>query len=262
MTAAESWRQALASWAIPDDVLAAAPESPWGFSVAGFADRARRQRQEPTPGHARAREALPDGGCVLDVGCGGGAATLPLIPPAGRAVGVDESSGMLEAFAGAVATAGAEATTVTGRWPDVAPSTPVADVVVCQDVVYNVPDLDVFTEALTSHARRRVTVVLPSVHPMTWSNPLWRLLHGIERPTAPTVDDAVAVIETTGVTVERQAFVEPTLWLHAGADEAVAAVRKRLCLTADRDDAIRALLDETPLPTTREAWVLWWPGSA
>jgi SAM-dependent methyltransferase len=261
MTAAQQWRDALARWAIPDDILAAAPVSPWGFSVAGFADRAARQRERPTPGHARAREALPDGGSVLDVGCGGGAATLPLIPPATHAIGVDQTDGMLETYAAAVVEAGADVTTVAGRWPDVAGQTPTADVVVCQDVFYNVPDLDDFVAALTQHARHRVVAVLPASHPMTWTAPLWKALHGIGRPTDPTVDDAVAVIEETGAVVQRERFTEPTLWQHTDMDEAVVHVRVRLCLPESRDAEIRELLARHPLPVEREAWVLWWPGS-
>lgn len=262
MTAAERWRHALAEWAIPEDILSAAPESPWGFSVAGFADRAVRQRERPTPGHARAREALVDGGSVMDVGCGGGAATLPLIPPAAQAIGVDESGGMLEFYTDAVLEAGAEVSTIEGRWPDVADRAPVADVVVCQDVVYNVPDLTEFVRALTTHARRRVCVVLPTVHPMSWTSTYWRRLHGIDRPSGPTVDDAVAVIETTGVTVARESYTEPTLWSHVDLDDATAHVRKRLCLPAARDAEIRDVLQQDPPPTERDVWVLWWPGSA
>lgn len=258
MTAAQQWRDALASWAIPDDILAAAPVSPWGFSVAGFADRAIRQRERPHAGHARAREALPDGGSVLDLGCGGGAATLPLIPPAAHAIGVDSSEGMLETYATAVRELGAEVTTLSGRWPDVADDAPPTDVVVCQDVFYNVPDLDDFVAAMTRHARHRAVAVLPTVHPMTWTTPLWQALHGIDRPTVPTVDDAVAVIEDTGSVVQRERFTEPTLWQHAGLEEAVVHVRVRLCVPESRDGEIRDLLTRHPLPVERETWVLWW----
>lgn len=260
MTAAQQWRDALANWAIPDDILAAAPVSPWGFSVAGFADRATRQRERPHPGHARAREALPDGGSVLDLGCGGGAATLPLIPPAAHAIGVDSSDGMLETYAAAVRELGADATTLAGRWPDVAGDAPTADVAVCQDVFYNVPDLDDFVAAMTQHARHRAVAVLPTVHPMTWTTPLWQALHGIDRPTVPTVDDAVAVIEATGASVHRERFTEPTLWQHTDLEEAVRHVRVRLCLPDSRDGEIRALLTRHPLPVERETWVLWWLG--
>ena len=45
-----------------------------------------------TPSHRVAHEALPSGGTLLDVGCGGGAASLPLAPPAALLVGLDQSS--------------------------------------------------------------------------------------------------------------------------------------------------------------------------
>ena len=254
----DRWTDGLTGWTIPEDVLAAAPASPWGFSVEGFADRARRQRDAPTPAHAVAREALPDGGTVLDVGCGGGAASLPLVPPAGHVTGVDESSGMLEVFRVAIEAAGATVTTVAGRWPDVADRVALHDVVVAQDVVYNVPDLAGFAWALDRHARRRVVLVLPTVHPMSWTTPYWRRLHGLERPTEPTVDTAVAVLAGLGFDVQRQSWREPTLWSFADPAVAVEYVRQRLCLTPDRDDEIRAALDDTPVPVEREAWALWW----
>ena len=68
--AAERWQAELAGWAIPDEILAQAPESPWGFPPELFA-----APPDPidTPSRDRALEALPPGGSVLDVGCGGGA---------------------------------------------------------------------------------------------------------------------------------------------------------------------------------------------
>src|SRR5512135_2791286 len=94
---AERWAKDLAAWAIPQDILDAAPESPWGFPVELFLRRAQDEPAE-TPSRARAREALPDGGSVLDVGCGAGAAARALVPPAGVLIGVDESAEMLAAF--------------------------------------------------------------------------------------------------------------------------------------------------------------------
>src|SRR3954468_24194750 len=77
--AAERWRDELSAWAIPPDILAAAPEPPWGFPVELF----RADAESPdTPSRDAALAALPDGGTVLDVGCGGGGASLALVPPA------------------------------------------------------------------------------------------------------------------------------------------------------------------------------------
>src|SRR5436305_422520 len=82
MNAAERWAQALAAWAIPPAILTAAPESPWGFPTQLFERRADTVPAEPTPSTQRALEALPEGGAVLDVGCGAGAGQ-PLHPARG-----------------------------------------------------------------------------------------------------------------------------------------------------------------------------------
>lgn len=258
--AADAWRAHLASWAIPEDILAAAPVSPWGFSVASFTDRARRQQTRPTPAHDLARAALPDAGRVLDVGCGGGAASLPLVPPAAHLTGVDTSSEMLAAYREAGEGVGATVAVVAGEWPDVAGEVPTAshDVVVAQDVLYNVPDAAGFAQACDRVAGRRVVLVLPEAHPMSWTTPYWRALHGLDRPTRPTVDDAVAVLAELDLTVHQAAWTEPTLWAFASRDDAVATVRTRLCLPADRDEEVRRLLGDLPPPTIRRAVALWW----
>src|SRR5215218_7516140 len=65
------WREQLDGWAIPAEILAAAPESPWGFPVGLFRSRARRAGEgPPTPSTTEAARHLPDGGSVLDVGAG------------------------------------------------------------------------------------------------------------------------------------------------------------------------------------------------
>src|SRR5204863_7960861 len=98
-TAATRWREDLARWAIPDQILERAPESPWHFPVKLFASRADSvQGTAPTPSNLRALEALPKGGSVLDVGCGAGAASLALTSLASTLLGVDTSGEMLEAF--------------------------------------------------------------------------------------------------------------------------------------------------------------------
>src|SRR5919108_1642831 len=89
------WRAQLEAWAIPEEILAAAPESPWGFPVALFRARAGRAgAASPTPSNREATRWLPPGGSVLDVGAGGGAASLPLAGVAGRVVGGDEAPAM------------------------------------------------------------------------------------------------------------------------------------------------------------------------
>ena len=259
--AAERWRTALEGWAIPKEILDAAPESPWRFSTSTFARRAEEALTEaPVPSRQRALEAVPEGGTVLDVGVGGGAASLPLAPPAGLLVGVDQSAEMLESFTSAAARRGVAVQAVAGLWPAMADEVPAADVVVCHHVFYNVADLVPFAAALTSHARRRVVVELTAEHPTSNLNPLWRSIHDLDRPTSPTGEDAVAVLSEMGLAVGVEAFERH--WGHTGADraDAVAMVRRRLCVGPERDAQIEAHLDaQAP---GRPVLALWWDGSA
>jgi SAM-dependent methyltransferase len=268
-SAAARWRADLESWAIPQAILDAAPESPWGFPVALFANRADRPRL-PTASDRRALEGLPEGGSVLDVGCGAGASSLPLVERAGRLSGVDGSAGMLEAFRERVEAAGIECTTVEGTWPDVAGGVPVADVVVCHHVVYNVPEPVPFVDALSGHATRRVVLELTQDHPLGNLNDLWMRFHGLERPSRPTADDFADVLAQMGIQPGREDWA-PGDWSggFARREDLVAFIRKRLCLTADRDPEIwEAIADRVVerdgtigLPP-RPNVTLWWEGSA
>src|SRR5882762_9600464 len=115
---ARQWRQDLGSWAIPPEILANAPEQPWGCPTGLFARAAEEAVAAgdgpPSPSRRRALEALPAGGSVLDVGAGGGAASLPLCPPGGAVTAVDQSPGMLAAFAALAEQRGVEHREVEG----------------------------------------------------------------------------------------------------------------------------------------------------
>jgi SAM-dependent methyltransferase len=212
---------------------------------------------ETGPARRRATEALPPGGTVLDVGAGGGAASLPLAPPAGMLVAVDESRDMLDVFAGAAAKLGVGHAEIAGRWPDVAGRTPDAAVVVCRHVVYNVPDLAPFLVALDAHAQVRVVVELTELHPQSDLNPLWEAVHGIERPGVPTAQGAADVAVALGYEVHLERCDEPSLWHQWPRDERVGFARRRLCLGPERDAEIGALLDRaTDVP--RRVVTLWW----
>jgi SAM-dependent methyltransferase len=266
------WREQLDGWAIPEEILAAAPESPWAFPVGLFRSRARRAGSRPaTPSNREAARSLPPGGSVLDVGAGGGAASLPLAGVAGRLMAVDESADMVAAFLAAAEAAGVPASGVEGRWPEVAGRVAPADVVVCHHVLYNVADLAPFADALTGHARRRVVAELTERHPLVGLAPLWRRFHGLERPSGPGADDAVAALEALGLRVARQDWESQDRFGFDDFDELVAFTRRRLCLPAERDPEVAAALLEEGTRQVDGVWVsgqprrvatLSWPGSA
>jgi SAM-dependent methyltransferase len=265
---ADRWREDLAAWAIPDDILRAAPESPWHFPIELFVSRAEASTRSRTYSNRVALVALPEAGSVLDVGCGAGGASLPLASRAARLVGVDSSAEMLDAFREQAAKLGREAGAVLGRWPDVADDAPVADVVVCHHVFYNAPDLAAFSSRLTDHARMRVVVEMTAEHPQSRLNPLWLEFHGIVRPTGPTAMDAIRVLRDSGLDVMWQQWNAPRGGGFRRPEDIMVWVRRSLCLTNDRDPEVAAAIGDWIHErdglygfSERPVVTLWWEGS-
>jgi SAM-dependent methyltransferase len=272
--AARLWRDALAAWGVPDDLVAAAGASPWSLAPEVFADRVRRAVSRASPADLAARDSLPRRGTVLDVGCGAGAATTAIGPAVRSAHGVDERQPMLDAFSRLVAARPdglrgllrrpTKVTTTLGVWPLVADRVPPADVVVCHDVVYNVADLAPFVAALTDHARAAVVVVLGERHPLAWTTPYIEALHGLQRPTNPTADHAADVVRSTGPRPGVLRWSEPTRWAEVDRHDPdlVAEVSRRCVVPPARAADVRAALDRIPPPTVRRMVGLVWPGTA
>lgn len=251
-TAAERWRRELAEWAVPDEILASAPREPFVFVPAMFEAPPPDGRESPLATR-RALEELPDGGTVLDVGCGGGAASFALAPPAGRLIGVDRQRDMLELFETTAAARGIAAETHLGAWPEIAAEVPIADVAVCHHVVYNAPDLPAFATAMSRHARQRVVIEMTHRHPQDVRRPLWRHFWGIERPDGPTSNVAAEALRESGfdVVVESGAgLVRPE------SDVAARFWCRMLCLPPEREPEVAEQLDGLSFP--RERAVLWW----
>ncbi len=252
--AARRWAEALAEWAVPREILDAAPQRPFVFNPKMFA--------APTPGDevsgstGRAAEALPPGGSVLDVGCGGGAAAFALVPPAGELIGTDRQQDMLDLFLETARERAVPASVVCGPWLSVEAEVPLADVVVCHNVLYNVPDIAEFVTALNAHARRRVVIEITHHHPQTVRKPLWKHFWDLDRPSTPTAAMAAEAVRSAGFDVQiedtaatkrddgRSLAVEAAFWC------------RQLCLPEDRVDEVAEMLENTSFP--RERATLWW----
>ena len=241
--AAARWKDALASWAIPDSILAQAREDPWALPVALFENK----QPDMSPSHRRALQSLVAGGTVLDVGAGRCAMSLPLRPPAQRIVAVDSSPAMLENSPADV--------TIVGRWPEVASQAGHASVVVCGHVLYNVADLTPFVTALNDAAERRVVVEITRSHPRNRAleRALWRHFWNLERPEVPSFEDAVAVMRDASIEPEVELWESHQRGGFESLDELVSWMRQTVCLSPGRDDEVRAIV----LQHAREVDGLW-----
>lgn len=254
--AAARWKDALASWAIPDRILAQAREDPWALPVALFESK----QSDVSPSHRLALESLTGGGDVLDVGAGRCAMSLPLRPAAQRIIAVDTAPAMLE-------NSPADRT-ILGRWPDVAPQAGRAAVVVCGHVLYNVGDLMPFVTALNDAAERRVVVEITRSHPRdrVLERELWQHFWNLERPTVPGWEDAVAVMRDAGIEPNVELWESPQRG-GGSLDELVSWMRRTVCVDAAREDEVRAIVlrhaaERDGLwrlsPEPRALATLWW----
>lgn len=259
--AGDRWRQGLADSTIPQVILDRGPEPESLLEPARFRWRPEHDATHPIrPSRRRALEALPEGGSVLDVGVGAGASSLGLVPKVGLITGVDPLESMLEAFEESGRETGVATRAVLGTWPDVAERVEPADVVVCHHAMYRVAEIEDFVAALTARARRRVVIELSAHPPLTHLNPLWKILHGIDRPDRFVADDAQAVLVAMGLAVEREDIVIPP-GVEEVTPEVVAFVRRRLYVGPERDGEIEEFMRARQVAGHRVA-ALWWPGTA
>jgi len=264
----QRWRSDLAAWAIPEHITSAVTESPWVLSRSLFARRADRLATAPSgPSFQRAWAALDPPGSVLDVGCGAGAASLPLLPRCTALTAVDSQPDMLDLLAQRAEAAGLRPRLVTGTWPAASAEAGQADVVTCHHVSYNVPEIEPFVAALAAAARRVVVVEMTAAHPLVSLNSLWLRFHGLIRPTGPTADDLLAILHAMSIPAKAERWQRPGGPDYESFAELTEITRRRLCLPPERAEEVsRALTDSgvdpgqpaDPGPPGREVVTIWW----
>ena len=152
-----------------------------------------------------------------------------------------------------------------------APEVASADVVTCHHVTYNVPDLEPFLTALTSHARRRVVVEMTASHPLAALNELWLRFHGLARPAGPTAADLLTILSELGVRARHTEWNRASDADYPSFGELVEVTRRRVCLPPERAPEVRdALIDLGTDPdrpadlgsSGRDLVTIWWEGGA
>jgi SAM-dependent methyltransferase len=256
-SAVDFWRSSLKEWAIPEEIIRQAPESPWTHLVEKFTVNPNDSNR--TPSTDRAVEALFGDSSelsVLDVGCGGGRASYAVVPPATHVVGVDQQPAMLAAFVTESLQRGVAQTTVIGTWPEVSTKTPRCDVALCHHVLYNVQDIAPFVIALNNHARRRVVIELTESHPLASNSDAWKHFWNLNRPSAPTADDALSAIRSIGYAGKIERFQSERQQLPI-TELDVKQLRIQMCLSPDKDDEIRWFLTNRKREP-RNLATIWW----
>ena len=254
MSAIEDWSKNLASWAIPQSIIDQAQESPWIHPPELFVAAKQIER---SPSHDRALEALPKGGSVLDIGCGGGVAAFACANKANEVMGVDHQSEMLEMFASRAESENLIHQEFLGDWPEVSPLVPMADVVTCHHVVYNVSDITEFLLALDAHASKRVVIEMPESHPLSNMSEAWKHFWDIDRPTKPAASDLVEVLQELGIKASIE-YWQNSNFRRIDPELEAKFMRIRLCLPEERLDEVDEYLRNNPQKSNRKLATIWW----
>ena len=245
MRAADRWRAELEAWVIPQRLLDAAEESPYGWMPWVWERMSASARSAPPPVTLEiARRLAGEDGSVLDVGAGRGRASLPLAVSGHDLTAVEPDTGMADGFEEDAARLGVSARLVRGQWPDVAGQVPQVDVVVSANVAYDVAGIGPFVAALDAAARRGVVIELTELHPRVTTAPLFRAVHGVDRPNGPSVDDlAEVIVEELGVRPNMERWERPAMLWFENWDEILAFYGSRVTLPIARRPELRPLLE-------------------
>ena len=254
MNAAQKWKSDLEAWAIPKEIIEQAPESPWIHPPALF--------QIPklidlTPSHQKAFDALPDGGSILDIGCGGGIAAFAMGSKAQLVIGVDHQSEMLQMFTDNANQRHIDSRVYEGFWPAIENDVEIADVAVAHHVVYNVQEIVPFIKEMNTHARKRVVLEMPQLHPLSNLSEAWKYFWKLDRPENPTPQDLMNVLGEQGINAHLLLW-EGNLRQERNLEDAVRFTRVRLCLPESRDSEVREFLENHPPIEVRPLATIWW----
>lgn len=261
-TLCDNWERALAGWAVPNEILDQISISPWRLRPENFAPSAQRAK---SPTVMKIRELLkhatqPESRSVMDVGCGAGGISLAILDEVTSITAVDISGEMLESYRRSYHEAGKSQVTlklVQGSWLTVAQASGSAGVVVCANVLYNVPNPCEFITRLNDAALIGVVIELHDNHPHSVANPAWKHFWNIDRPDKPTAGQLVEIIKSLGINPETSSFYRDSGDTFTVDDDLVESIRQRICLDASRDPEIREFLTENPVRQLKSQ-LIWW----
>lgn len=244
MTAADRWAYELEAWAIPQQLLDAVPDSPYDWPVELWRRVQRDRGTEDTVTLQIVLDLLGDDGTLLDVGAGTGRASLPAALAGHPLTAIEPSPEMAAGLTSEAERLGLAVQVVEDAWPDAAEAVGSHDVVLSANVVYGVPRIAPFLEALHVRARRGVVVELSPRHPWCGLAPYYLALHGLERPAGPNVELFLEVVaETLGLAPHVEVWPRPGVMRFADLQELLDLYRRRLVLPVERVGELADLLE-------------------
>jgi SAM-dependent methyltransferase len=273
VTAAERWAAALDAWAIPQELLDAVGDSPYGWPQSMWRRRTEMARLEAeSPTTAIVRNLARPGGAILDVGAGRGRASLPLAAEGHPLTAVEPDAAMAAGLVEDAADVGIPVSVVEGRWPESAGAVGSVAVVMSANVVYDVSDIAPFLRAMRDKATAGVAIELTATHPWSSLAPYYLELHDLHRPGGPTVDDLVAVVvEVVGSEPQVERWSRAGQMWFADWDEIAEYYGRRLVLPRSRRAEIRPLLEPDVIEDdgrlfigdgARDLATIWWTSSS
>jgi len=184
-------------------------------------------------------------------------AAFALSDKAKHVIGVDHQQEMLTMFSENAANRSLTSEVYEGFWPAVSANVPIADVVTCHNVVYNVQEIVPFLKALDEHAKKRVVIEMPVHHPLANMDKLWKHFWKIDRPKDPTPADLIEVLKEIGINAQVQ-YWPGTVRQESNIDQAAEFMRIRLCLPKSREVEVKEFLTNQPRTGERDLATIWW----
>lgn len=267
--AARRWREQLTAWALPDDLLATAEDDPYGWPQALWKRRSEAAGAIETPTTEVVTRLLGEQGSLVDVGAGRGRVSLRFAAAGHRLVAVEPDQGMAAGLAEDAAALGVAVQIIQDRWPEAARVVPPAEVVMSAHVVYDVADIGPFLAVMDGTATSGVVVEMSETHPWSDLAPLYRQIHGLERPAGPSVEDLVGVVrEVLGIDAGVDRWSRPGQLWFAGWDEICDFYGRRLVVPRANRQGLRSLLADQVVEIDgrlivgedeRRMATVWWP---
>ena len=253
--AREAWRSALEAWAIPQRLIDAVGVDPDRWQPE-FWERMRRTDKATivdSPTLAMVEE-LSGGGSVLDVGAGTGRLAIPW-ERGHRVTTVERDPDVARLLVKEALRAGVVITQIVGAWPMVAGNTGIHDVVLSTQVVYDVPGIGIFVEAMHDRSRRRGgRDDTPS--PVDTALALFPLPPRSRQANSADGGRLCRVVEeVTGVVPRQQRWTTSTGLRFADMQELLTFYRRRLLVPPVRSMEAAALL-EPDIRRTADGWLV------